>query len=502
MVFFLAAVYTGFRLVDALVQNKDAPVISEIEKTRRWRTNRRFWQAAAIITVSLILLVAVFWRQWQGFLGDLVRMAYAGDSGSFLSSAFARMAPNAAAIEVDAYVNKALAWLVRIKNGLLILSILTTLPALALTFLSRPIKQLLGWLDNHLGSLPSRASWKFGAVPVKTWLVPAFAAGVILGLLTSIRVLGPLAGLLVVLYFFLRSEERPVPVMLIYASLAGIITFLTWPYLWQAPVSRFLDVLRHMANNPQILPVLFNGVTYPSNKLPATYFPVMLGITLTEPVWFLFLGGVTTAIWKAFRQKVEWRGLFPILLWFLLPFFYVILRRPPMYDGYRHFLFILPPVFVFIALGFQVILDYLRRPVLLALLSVGLIIPGVIGLITTHPYEYTYYNSLVGGTGGAFRSFDTDFWLTCYREQMVTVNQIAPQGSTLYVFRNPAIARTYAKPGLTVQLFDPGNDETFPGSLLLLTTRANADLNFHVEDPEVSSVEHAGAKFCVVKQIQ
>ncbi len=87
----------------------------------------------------------------------------------------------------------------------------------------------------------------------------------------------------------------------------------------------------------------------------------MLSLTLTEPVWLLFLGGLGVATWRAFHQRLEWRDLLPVLLWFLLPFTYVLLRRPPMYDGFRHFLFILPPVFVFIALAFQALFERLRN---------------------------------------------------------------------------------------------------------------------------------------------
>ncbi len=42
-----------------------------------------------------------------------------------------------------------------------------------------------------------------------------------------------------------------------------------------------------------------------------------------------------------------------ILFWFVILVAYVLFRRPAMYDGFRHFLFILPPVFIFIGVAFQ-----------------------------------------------------------------------------------------------------------------------------------------------------
>jgi hypothetical protein len=363
------------------------------------------------------------------------------------------------------------------------------------------VRKLFGWLERRLGALPEWPGWWVRGGPVRRWLLPALVAGLCLGLLTSIRVLGPLAGLLVALAFFLRLGRRPWVGLLVYAVTGGLVSLATWPYLWEAPLGRFGEVLRHMAANPQSLPVLFNGIVYQSLDLPASYLPGMLSLTLTEPVWLLFLGGLGVATWRAFHQRLEWRDLLPVLLWFLLPFTYVLLRRPPMYDGFRHFLFILPPVFVFIALAFQALFERLRRPWAAGLLLAGLLLPGLIALVTLHPYQYTYYNTLTGGTGGAFRQYETDYWLTCYRELMGELNQSASAGSTLFVHRQPSIAEEYAAPGLTVLRYDPDDDQTFSGSLLLLTTRANVDLVNHPQAPELLSVGREGAVFCLVREI-
>ena len=42
-----------------------------------------------------------------------------------------------------------------------------------------------------------------------------------------------------------------------------------------------------------------------------------------------------------------------VLLWFALPLAYVLIARPPLYDGMRHFLFIIPPVFIFAAFALE-----------------------------------------------------------------------------------------------------------------------------------------------------
>src|SRR5215213_1813361 len=73
-------------------------------------------------------------------------------------------------------------------------------------------------------------------------LLPA----VILGITASIRVLGPLAGVLVLVYAILKLGKRFmafVPQFLLYAMLAILAMFATWPFLWQNPLTNFVEVL-------------------------------------------------------------------------------------------------------------------------------------------------------------------------------------------------------------------------------------------------------------------
>jgi len=61
-----------------------------------------------------------------------------------------------------------------------------------------------------------------------------------LGLTCSLRVLGPLAGLLVLVYGGIRDRSRAVLPAAVYLGLALLTMYLAWPYLWAAPVSRFI----------------------------------------------------------------------------------------------------------------------------------------------------------------------------------------------------------------------------------------------------------------------
>jgi hypothetical protein len=56
-----------------------------------------------------------------------------------------------------------------------------------------------------------------------------------------------------------------------------------------------------------------------------------------------------------------------------------------------------------------------------------------VGIVRLHPYEYIYYNEIVGGVRGAEGVFDLDYWCTALREAMVEVNRVASPGDRILV---------------------------------------------------------------------
>ena len=504
-VFFLAAVYFGYKMVDALSDlTGDASAALSFNNdasAKRWRKWRIILQILAIFFIVTSLASFIFYAQIQGLVRDLIHNAYLATPDSLLGTLFGSLAVNAQSIPESAYINKGLVLLSRMKISLAILAVILLIPAIVLTFWMPFVQQKYHRLVEALSPLPAKPEWWWSRVSSWRVLLKVLLAGILLGLVVSIRVIGPLAWVLVCLYFIFKPGRHSLAGMVIYFISAILALYFAWPYLWSSPLARFVDVLQHMSHNPKVLPVLFNGMVTPSDKLPMTYLPVMLGITLTWPMWPLFITGLLV-FWTRIKSRgVDWRSLTPIVLWFLVPFLYVLMIRPPMYDGYRHFLFLLPPVFILSGLTIQAIWERLRNTWSFALTLIVLTVPGVIGLVRLHPYEYTYYNLLVGDTGGAFRRYETDFWLTCYKELMAQVDEEVSPGTTLFVHRQPSIAQEYASPGIIIDRFDPEDDRTFPGSLLLLTTRANVDLSLHPEAPEILSVGREGASFCLVKDI-
>lgn len=328
-------------------------------------------------------------------------------------------------------------------------------------------------------------------------LVPA----AFLGIATSNRVLGPLAGVLVFAYFLGQRPSRRAALWFVgYGLVAMLIMFAAWPYLWEAP-SRFLETFTFMADNPTSLPVLFASQVFRANDLPRRYLPFFLVSTLTEPIWPLFLLGLFGGLWKL---RVAGRKLLtPILIlaWLAVPVVYVLVRRPPLYDGMRHFLFVIPPVFIFGAMALDLLFGRFRWLAVRVALAVLLFIPGVLGIIRLHPYEYAYFNAFVGGTGGVFRHYETDYWLTCYKEAVERFDAMVEGPTRLFVHREAEVARPFASANVTVLDERGAAQEIHSGDYVLVNTRTNEDRQTFHDAPEVLTVGRAGATFCVVKSI-
>ena len=105
-------------------------------------------------------------------------------------------------------------------------------------------------------------------------------AGILLGTTMSIRLLGPLPGLIVVLYLVSTLGQDSVPVITAYLICAVIAMFFTWPYLWPNPIDHWMDSLVLMVKFPWPARVLFNGQFYDPDNLPRSYLPILLSIQM------------------------------------------------------------------------------------------------------------------------------------------------------------------------------------------------------------------------------
>ncbi len=183
---------------------------------------------------------------------------------------------------------------------------------------------------------------------------------------------------------------------------------------------------------------------------PWHYVPFLILAQTTLPAVLLALVGLWAGIRAAIQQGIDWRAPALLLLWVGTPVAIAIALQSVVYDNTRQFLFVVPPIFILGGIGLEAIWHLLGKRAITIPVIVALLAPGVCGIVALHPYEYVYYNSLVGGTRGASRAFETDYWCTSLREAMEVLNATAPQGSVVTVAGRILAVREVARADLEI----------------------------------------------------
>jgi hypothetical protein len=233
----------------------------------------------------------------------------------------------------------------------------------------------------------------------------------------------------------------------IIALIAMLITTVSWPYLGSSFFKHLLDILRTSREYPWFGPTLTNGMQMYSFMLPWHYLPTW--IVVTTPIFILFLCAL--AIYRAFKTNFKHPLHFLLIFSLILNFSIYFLSRPHMYDGLRHFMFVLPIMGVLAAVSFIEIMKYGTAWVRNGI-GLFVVVNAVLVLISYQqlfPYQYIYFNELVGGLRRAGQHYETDYWGASFREATLWVKEhTEKEGRTVTV-------HTCAHPFISVYYFAP-----------------------------------------------
>ena len=219
----------------------------------------------------------------------------------------------------------------------------------------------------------------------------------------------------------LKKRYRDYFVMVI---IALSIHLISWPYLYADPLRRIYRYYRYIFSQGERGGI---GVW--------NLDPLMQTFASMPVVIILLLGaGLCFAILQVAKGKE--RTFFQLLLvWIVVPIFRSSLPSAQNFDGIRHFLEFLPAACLLAGFGAGRITKYLTqwKPnyrsiwsfIIAALLLTNLLIAHWV----YNPYQYIYFNSLVGGLHGARTRLNipgtTDYWTVSYRQGIEWLNDNA-----------------------------------------------------------------------------
>ena len=270
----------------------------------------------------------------------------------------------------------------------------------------------------------------------KRWMFLVFIS-FFLGVGTKLNILFVPIILLLWLVTVFRTKEFKhwfswkVIVALMGAGFVELILFIIlWPYLWDAPFSKIVEIL------------VFSKITSSTNSLLQQSSPflrsILYVITMTPFVTLVFfLLGIVDAFKK--RSEKERKAFWLVLIWFLIPLARVVRPGADIFESTRQYLEFLPAMMILAGIGGSYVIEFLSKK-FHQISNIKIIIGGIyIGylaaiIIMYHPNENVFFNILAGGTKGAMNSHLMG-WQTPYdnpyRQAAVWLNAHAEPNSKI-----------------------------------------------------------------------
>ncbi|QDP25035.1 glycosyltransferase family 39 protein [Bradyrhizobium cosmicum] len=232
----------------------------------------------------------------------------------------------------------------------------------------------------------------------------------------------------------------------VYVLLPGLVfgylvMGLIWPWSIMKPGNPFeaLTYFSHFFEKPW--KEMFDGAIVSVPDMPWSYLPTLFALQLPEVMLILMGGAVVSTFAMLTRSEVPARRKTIMLMLTLaatLPLAIAMVKRPALYNGIRHFVFVIPPMAVLGGVAFAWTMERLRtnhrtwQPVVLATFCFGLALP-LAEMIRLHPYQYTHFNHIAGTVRGADSRFMLDYWGLALkqasdelREQIVERQEVPP----------------------------------------------------------------------------
>lgn len=269
----------------------------------------------------------------------------------------------------------------------------------------------------------------------KLFLIPLL--GLTTALLIDIRVAGFLMPVLVTASLaadaLFASDRRSLKSLLPHLGLYLLVVVPTalalWPFLWPDPIGRLGESMSLMSNfvgGPVV--AVYMGKAHDTISLPWHYVPVWIGIT-TPPAYLVLASAGLVSVFSRnpfalFRAHSKDRHFLLYATWLFAVPLAVIVTGANLYDEWRQVNFIYPGLLIFAIAGARAIYSRLSRlrtfkylPRVGFVAGLAIVMASVaVRMISLHPYEGLYFNSLAGGGGTAKDNFELDYWGISYKE--------------------------------------------------------------------------------------
>jgi hypothetical protein len=241
----------------------------------------------------------------------------------------------------------------------------------------------------------------------------------------------------------IRRFMRVVYVLLPGLILGYLVMGLIWPWSIIEPGNPFQAATYFSQFFEKPWKEMFDGALVSVPDMPWSYLPTLFALQLPEVLLGLSIAAVVGTVVALSRADVSGRRktiLLMLTLAAVLPIAVAMVKRPALYNGIRHFIFVIPPMTVLAGTAFAWGMNWLKenhrswQPAALAAFSFGLLLP--LGeMIRLHPYQYTHFNHIAGTVRAADDLYMLDYWGLAFkqasdglREELTERQEVPPHG--------------------------------------------------------------------------
>lgn len=221
------------------------------------------------------------------------------------------------------------------------------------------------------------------------------------------------------LHFIMQSAYRLIPAGLV----AFVLMALFWPWGVMSP-SHPLEAAHAFSHFAFNMLTIMDGEVVSIGNVSRTYLLEYLLVRLPEVVLLGLAGLLLLAVIK--HKQVMSCSTPTLLAWLSLivatvfPLAFVLWDDPALYNGVRHFTFVVPPLTILAALGIHftwpALQDHKKTRLGYAVINLVLVAVTAVTMLRLHPYEYVYYNNFAGNLANAEKSWEADYWSSSLRE--------------------------------------------------------------------------------------
>ena len=250
-------------------------------------------------------------------------------------------------------------------------------------------------------------------------------SGILWGLAFSTKATAILFIPPIFIWAFIYRKGRYQNNLISLSLISPLLFIILWPRMWFDTGRELLQFLSQQVMRMPI-PVYYFGTIYGKEVSTPWHYPLVM-FSITIPVVTLIF--ILLGLMRLLKEKLK--DDFGTFCLIITIFFLIIVSSPfyPKYDGIRLFLPIVPFFLCIGCKGFRYIQERIKKKMFIYVLLFISILPGLVSIITIHPFYLSHYNFLIGGVKGAHKhGMESTYWGDAINERVIQfINKKAPQ---------------------------------------------------------------------------